>query len=64
MVSEGVASERTNVGSIAARTASIMIVWGEEAVTDIILFGSVARNEATLGSDVGLLIHDACIRLS
>jgi predicted nucleotidyltransferase len=33
-----------------------MIVWSEKAVTDIILFGSVARNEATLESDVDLLV--------
>ena len=56
VVSEGVAAERTNVGSIAARIASIMIVWSEKAVMDIILFGSVARNEATLESDVDLLV--------
>jgi len=56
VVSEGVVAERTNVGSIAARIASIMIVWSEKAVTDIILFGSVARNEATLESDVDLLV--------
>jgi len=33
-----------------------MIVRSEKAVTDIILFGSVARNEATLESDVDLLV--------
>lgn len=56
VVSEGVVAEKTTLGSIAARIASVMIVWNEKAVTDVILFGSVARGEAAVESDVDLLV--------
>lgn len=36
--------------------ASCMIVWNEKSVSDVILFGSVARGEATVESDVDLLV--------
>lgn len=35
---------------------SAMISWNENSVTDTILFGSVARREATVESDIDLLI--------
>lgn len=56
VVSEGIVAEKTTLGSIVARIASVMIVWNEKAVTDVILFGSVARGEATVESDVDLLV--------
>ena len=36
--------------------ASCMIAWNEKSVSDVILFGSVARGEATVESDVDLLV--------
>jgi predicted nucleotidyltransferase len=36
--------------------ASSIIAWNEKTVTDVILFGSTARGEATLESDVDLLV--------
>lgn len=56
VVSEGIVAERTTLGNIAARIASVMIVWNEKAVTDVILFGSVARGETAVESDVDLLV--------
>ena len=56
VVSEGIVAEKTTLGSIVARIAFIMIVWNEKAVTDVILFGSVARGEAAVESDVDLLV--------
>lgn len=56
VVSEGAVAGRTALGSIAARIASVMIVWNEKAVTDVVLFGSVVRGEAGEESDVDLLV--------
>lgn len=36
--------------------ASCIIAWNEKSVSDVILFGSVARGEATVESDVDLLV--------
>ena len=33
-----------------------MIAWSEKTVTDVILFGSTARNEDTAESDIDLLV--------
>lgn len=56
IVSEGMTAQKNTLGEVAATLASAMISWNEEAVTDIILFGSLARGEATVESDVDLLI--------
>jgi len=56
MVSEGASMEKTTLGRFAATLVSLMISWGEKAVTDVILFGSVARGEATVESDIDLLV--------
>ena len=56
MVSEGMSTQKTALGKFAATLVSIMISWEEKAVTDVILFGSVARGEATAESDIDLLV--------
>ncbi|MFQ6073943.1 MAG: nucleotidyltransferase domain-containing protein [Candidatus Bathyarchaeia archaeon] len=56
IVSEGVTAQRGAVGRVVATVASAMIAWNEKAVTDVILFGSVARGEAAVESDVDLLV--------
>jgi len=56
IVSEGVAAQKSTLGKAAATIASAMITWNEENVTDVILFGSVARGKATVESDVDLLV--------
>jgi len=56
VASEGVSGQKGIFGKAAAEIASAMIVWNEERVTDVILFGSVARGDATFASDVDLLV--------
>ena len=56
IVSEDTSAQKTNLGKIAATLVSIMISWEEKTITDIILFGSVARGEATAESDIDLLV--------
>lgn len=56
IVSEGVTAQKNTLGKVAATIASTMIAWNEKTVTDVILFGSIARGEATVGSDVDLLV--------
>jgi predicted nucleotidyltransferase len=56
MVSEGMSTQKTALGRFAATLVSIMISWEEKAVTDVILFGSAARGEATAESDIDLLV--------
>jgi len=56
VASEGVTGQKRALGRAAAEIASGMIVWNEETVTDVILFGSVARGDATFASDVDLLV--------
>jgi len=56
IASEQTLTPRTSVGEFAAKLASTIIMWNEKAVTDVILFGSAARGEATAESDVDLLI--------
>jgi len=56
IVSEAMAEQKSNLGKVAATIASVMIAWNEKSVTDVILFGSVARGEGTVKSDVDLLI--------
>lgn len=56
IVSEAMAEQKSSLGKVAAAVASVMIAWNEKSVTDVILFGSVARGEVTAESDVDLLI--------
>jgi len=56
IVSEGTSMQKNVLGRAAATIASVMVAWNEKTVTDIILFGSVARGTATVESDVDLLI--------
>ena len=56
MVSEGMSTRKTALGKFAATLVSIMISWVWKAVTGVILFGSVARGEATVESDINLLV--------
>jgi len=56
IVSEGAFTQKFDVGRSIASLASSIVVWNEKTVTDVILFGSTARGEATFESDVDLLI--------
>jgi len=56
VASEGMTGQKGALGKAAAEIASGMIVWNEKTVTDVILFGSVARGDATFASDVDLLV--------
>jgi len=56
MVSEGAFTQKFAVGHVIASLASTIIAWNEKAVTDVLLFGSTARGEATAESDIDLLI--------
>jgi len=56
VASEGVSGQKSVLGRAAVEIASGMIVWNEKTVTDVMLFGSVARGDATLASDVDLLV--------
>jgi len=49
-------SESPPAGRAVATLASAMIAWGERSVTDVILFGSTARGEASAESDIDLLV--------
>jgi len=59
LVSESVFTQKASIGNVVIVLASSMIAWNEKTVTDIILFGSTARGEATLESDVDLLVLTA-----
>jgi Arc/MetJ-type ribon-helix-helix transcriptional regulator len=56
IVSEGMTAQKSALGKVVAAIASTMIVWNEKTVTDVILFGSAARGEATVESDIDLLV--------
>jgi Arc/MetJ-type ribon-helix-helix transcriptional regulator len=56
LVSERAFTQKTSVGNVVALLASSIIAWNEKTVTDVILFGSTARGEATFESDVDLLV--------
>jgi len=56
IVSEGAFTQKLAVGHSIATLASAIIAWNEKTVTDVILFGSTARGEATIESDIDLLI--------
>ena len=56
VASEGVSGQKGALGKAVAEMASVMIVWNEETVTDVVLFGSVARGDASFASDVDLLV--------
>lgn len=56
LASEGLSWQRSLLGKAIANLASHIIAWNEESVSDIILFGSVARGEASVESDVDLLV--------
>jgi len=55
-ISEGITAQKTPLGKVVATMTSIMISLNEKTVTDVILFGSIARGQATVESDVDLLI--------
>ena len=54
--SESPQAQKATMGELAAKLASTMIAWNEKRVTDVILFGSAARGEATTKSDIDLLV--------
>jgi Arc/MetJ-type ribon-helix-helix transcriptional regulator len=56
VVSEDKSLQRVAVGKLAATLVSVMISWEEKTVKDVVLFGSVARGEASAGSDVDVLV--------
>jgi len=56
VASENPRDRKAWIGELAASLVSTMIVWNEKPVTDVILFGSTARGEATAESDVDLLV--------
>jgi len=56
IVSERAFTQKTSIDHVIAVLASSIIAWNEKTVTDVILFGSTARGEATLESDVDLLV--------
>jgi len=57
IVSEGTAfTQKFAAGHIIASLASTIIAWNEKTVTDVILFGSTVRGEATSESDIDLLV--------
>jgi len=55
-VTEDTTGQKSTLGKAAAAIASAMIVWNEKTATDVILFGSVARGDTTVESDVDLLV--------
>jgi len=56
IVSEGMTAQKAALGKVVATIASTMIVWNEKTVTDVILFGSAAREEVTVESDIDILV--------
>jgi len=56
IASEGMTAQKSALGKVGATIASTMISWNEKKVTDVILFGSVARGETTVESDIDLLV--------
>jgi Arc/MetJ-type ribon-helix-helix transcriptional regulator len=56
LVSERAITQKPSIRHEVALLASSLIAWNEKTVTDIILFGSTARDEATPQSDIDLLI--------
>jgi len=56
VASEGAVVQKSGLGRAVASLASTMIAWNEKGVTDVVLFGSVARGQATFESDVDLLV--------
>jgi Arc/MetJ-type ribon-helix-helix transcriptional regulator len=56
IASEDKSAQWTDVRKLAATLVSVMISWEEKRVEDILLFGSVARGEASEGSDVDVLV--------
>lgn len=54
--SQRVSTQKTTSAHPVATLASTIIAWNEKTVTDVILFGSTARGEATTESDIDLLI--------
>jgi Arc/MetJ-type ribon-helix-helix transcriptional regulator len=56
IASEDKSAQKTDVRKLAATLVSVMISWEEKKVKDVLLFGSVARGEASEGSDVDVLV--------
>lgn len=56
LVSERAFTEKTSISNVVAQFASSLIAWNDKTVTDVILFGSTARGEATQESDIDLLL--------
>jgi Arc/MetJ-type ribon-helix-helix transcriptional regulator len=56
IVSEDKSAQKLEVGKLAAKLVSVIVSWEEKTVRDVVLFGSVARREASAGSDVDVLV--------
>jgi len=56
IVTESAFTQKTSIGHVVAVLASSLIAWNDKTITDVILFGSTARGEATPESDIDLLV--------
>jgi len=56
IVSEGAITEKASIGKVIASLVSTIIKWNEKDVTDVVLFGSMARGQAKIESDIDLLV--------
>jgi len=56
VVSEAENAQKVDLRRLVASLISVMISWEESAVKDVVLFGSVARGEASKRSDVDVLV--------
>jgi predicted nucleotidyltransferase len=53
---EGEVAQKNTLTRTVATLTSVIISWNEKAVTDVILFGSIARGKPREESDIDLLI--------
>jgi Arc/MetJ-type ribon-helix-helix transcriptional regulator len=56
VASEGEVTQKSTLARVAATLASVIIAWKEKTVTDVILFGSIARDKPSDESDVDILV--------
>lgn len=56
IVSEDKSVQKVDLGKVVATLVSVIISLEERMVKDVVLFGSVARGEASAGSDVDVLV--------
>jgi Arc/MetJ-type ribon-helix-helix transcriptional regulator len=56
IVYEGTSAKKADLRRLVASLVSVLISWEESMVTDVVLFGSVARGESSEGSDVDVLV--------